>query len=357
MSRQTLCRVRQRSATRALGLPTPGSVLPADYLPAPGRSRERRAVVDSRHRFVGWQPCPRDIILAGAASAFDQRWSLITGSCPKCGGSALRQITPGFSECVSPVVAGVIQRPGDGGPMPAEYPCGHRFQTGTSPGTEPCWCGRDSIGSCADCARRLCGLHGTSTGLFLCGDCFQRCVVREKAEAGEKQAIAARERAAEESRCAAVNASLRAALDPDEIMTLICVNEAILKSGWCHDAWMRLVASGVIKPTHDIVKVEWKRRGPCEVNRVGAWRACEVTMTGGTPSDYVLRHDGRLLTASSQWPFNPPHYVLPRGEKFRTARDRPSGKVSVVAGVDGPLGFPETHDAYARVAAAVLRAL
>ena len=272
----------------------------------------------------------------------------MSGSCPKCGGSTFRQITPGFFECVSPVVAGMIPRPGGGGLMPAEHRCGHRFQTGTSSGTAPCWCGRDSIGNCTDCARRLCGLHGTSAGLFLCGDCFQLRAAREKAESDEKQAIAARERAAEESRCAAVNASLRAALDPDEITTLICENEAILKSGWCSEAWMRLLARRVIKPTHDIVQVEWKRRGPYEFRRRGAWRVYEVTMANGTLSGYVLRNDGQLLATSPRRPFSPPHFVLPRGEKFRTADD---------AGVDGPLGFPETYDAYASVAASILRAL
>jgi hypothetical protein len=144
----------------------------------------------------------------------------MTGLCPKCGGSELRQITPGFFECTSSVVLGVIQRP-DAGPMPAIHPCSYGFQVGTVSSSEPCWCGRDSIGSCVDCARRLCGLHGTTTGSFLCGDCFNTHSQRKLAAAEEEAAA----RAAQESTRAALVARFRASRDPREIMTLFIENE------------------------------------------------------------------------------------------------------------------------------------
>lgn len=107
---------------------------------------------------------------------------LMAISCPQCGGTDLRQITPGFFECVSQVQVGAIP-PGVHGNreyMPVPGPCGHRFQVSSPGQTELCSCGRDLIGACKDCGRRLCGLHGTREGEFLCRDCIGRR--KERAE-------------------------------------------------------------------------------------------------------------------------------------------------------------------------------
>jgi len=95
--------------------------------------------------------------------------------CPQCGGSDLRQITPGFFECLTQVQVGAIP-PGAHGNreyLPVPGPFRHRFQVGSG-NTEPCFCGRDSIGTCKDCARRFCGLHGSSEGEFLCESCVRQ---------------------------------------------------------------------------------------------------------------------------------------------------------------------------------------
>lgn len=110
-------------------------------------------------------------------------------SCPQCGGSDLRQITPGFFECVSQVQVGAIP-PGVHGNreyLPVPGPCGHRFQVGGGSGqAEPCACGRDSIGACRDCNRRLCGLHGTDGGEFLCAGCIGKRQDRAEQERHER---------------------------------------------------------------------------------------------------------------------------------------------------------------------------
>jgi hypothetical protein len=105
----------------------------------------------------------------------------------------LRQITPGSFECTQPVPLDGIPPGFPGNPLHAlnMRPCGTRFQVPTTRATEPCFCGRDSIGSCQDCGRRLCGLHGTDSGAFLCGDCQgrRRAAKRER----EAQITAERE--------------------------------------------------------------------------------------------------------------------------------------------------------------------
>ncbi len=92
--------------------------------------------------------------------------------CPHCGGKQIRQITPGEFECVTPHPAGLAP-PWPGGFTPFR-PCTHRFQIATATRTELCACGRESIGQCNQCGKRLCGLHGTEGGEFLCSVCQQQ---------------------------------------------------------------------------------------------------------------------------------------------------------------------------------------
>ena len=94
-------------------------------------------------------------------------------ACPQCGDRTLREITPGFFECESPIDASIP--PGINGPawQHGSRPCGHRFQAETPIATELCACGRQSIGRCLDCSQPLCGLHGTDRGAFLCAACHR----------------------------------------------------------------------------------------------------------------------------------------------------------------------------------------
>ncbi len=104
-------------------------------------------------------------------------------ACPNCGGTRVRQITPGFFECESAIDASIP--PGMAGNptwLHGSRPCGHRFQVATAVTTEHCACGRQSIGRCQDCSQPLCGLHGTTGGAFLCGRCFRRRDEQAEAE-------------------------------------------------------------------------------------------------------------------------------------------------------------------------------
>jgi hypothetical protein len=97
-------------------------------------------------------------------------------TCPNCGGTQVRQITPGFFECESRVLVGVVplEVSGQPAPIPDYRICGRRFQAGKTAETPLCACGRYSIGRCSDCARPLCGEHGTANSPFLCDECVTR---------------------------------------------------------------------------------------------------------------------------------------------------------------------------------------
>jgi hypothetical protein len=178
-------------------------------------------------------------------------------NCPECHGSNIRQITPGFFECESFIVVGLIHRPDGAGPMPAERRCGHRFQVGLN-SSELCRCSRQSIGMCADCNAPLCGLHGTASSPFLCADCLDRRDQRrrdeERVEAERQQIAAAEELAGIERRHALVAAELASLeQDPGKTMSVIVENAADIPADVCKEAWLRLVGSRAIEPTHDLV--------------------------------------------------------------------------------------------------------
>ena len=272
----------------------------------------------------------------------------MNGHCPKCGGSRLSQITPGFFECMSLVVVGVIDRPGGMGPMPAERPCGHRFQVRVTGSAELCRCGRQSIGRCADCARPLCGIEGTAGGLFLCPECVsqrdQRRRAEERAAAEQQQAATARALAEAERRRAAAITALKAAQDADATISVIITNAADIPDEAGKAAWLRLVASRVVVPTQEIVTAIGLRhilydsndpgRDWREISRAEAWRAQGVygdserwldsdgsmwaaavsqnfrLYVGGTPQTYAI---GRRARGEPNW------IALPRGEIFRTS--------------------------------------
>ena len=311
--------------------------------------------------------------------------------CPKCGGSSLSQITPGFFECTSLVVVAVIHRPDGMGPMPAEHPCGHRFQVDVTGSAELCRCGRQSIGMCADCARPLCGIEGTSRGIFLCPECVsrrdQRRRAEERAAAEQQQAAAAQALAEAESRCAAAIAALAAAHDAGGTISVIIANAVDIPDEVAKAAWLRLVVSKAIAPTHEIVTATGLRhilydsddpgRGWREVSRSEAW-----WMDNGRSSDRWLGSDGSMWAAAvsqnlrlyasgtpQTYPVGrrargePNWIALPRGETFRTsfrsAQDQhsPSDRKYPWSYVPGGvrLSMQPSNNDYAVVAAAILR--
>jgi hypothetical protein len=305
--------------------------------------------------------------------------------CPKCGGSSLTQITPGFFECTSLVVVAVIDRPGGMGPMPAEHPCGHRFQVGVASSAELCRCGRQSIGRCADCARPLCGIDGTTRGLFLCPECInqrdQRRRAEERAAAEQQQAAAERTLAEAESRRAAAIAALSAAQGADATIRVIIAHADDIPDEVGKAAWLRLVTSRVITPTHEIVTAIGLRhihhdyddpgRGWREVSRAAAWCAQGVVQDDGRSSDRWLDSDGSMWTAAlsqnlrlyvggtpNTYPIGrrargePNWIALPRGETFRTSFSK-SPWIHVTGGVR--LNPQPANNDYAKVVAAILR--
>ena len=314
----------------------------------------------------------------------------MNGQCPKCGGSDLLQITPGFLECRSLVVG--LMHQADGSSVPAGHLCGHRFQVSAPVSVELCACGRQSIGRCADCARALCGQHGTADGLFLCGDCLrhrdQRRRDEETAAAKQQQAAAARELAETERRRAAVSAKVVSAQDLGEMMTLIVENIVDIPDDVARMAWLRLVGGRAVKPTHDIVTAVgnghflqgvqndpgWRWR---ETSRVDAWGTRQRIFPGReAPEDRWLDGRGAMWRSMSSvlelrkgpgptftrgeinW------VVLPRGEPFRATGCAqslglvllPNAKMrSVVSGMT--LSQPSSQDlGYARVVAAIVQA-
>ena len=234
--------------------------------------------------------------------------------CPQCGGSSLFQVTPGFFECRSPVVVAVIQRPDGMGPMPAEYPCGYRFQVHAAGPAELCRCGRQSIGRCADCGRPLCGNDGTLTGLFLRPKCISQRDQRRRAEeaAEQQQAAAARELAEAQNRRTAAITELAEARGVDELIRIIVANAADIPDEVGKPAWLRIVSSKAIAPTHEIVTAIGLRhilydfadpgRDWREVSRAEAWHVRGLMVGDGSrTSDRWLAHDGSMWTpAGSQ---------------------------------------------------------
>jgi hypothetical protein len=133
--------------------------------------------------------------------------------CPECGGTSLKTITPSYLECISETQVGVVP-PGAHGnphPLPAMGSCGHRFHVPRpASAASPCFCGRDSIGSCLECSRRICGLHGSGSGDFLCGDCVSvRRRAKEEAKAQAFQEAVAGVRALSSPLASAEQANYR----------------------------------------------------------------------------------------------------------------------------------------------------
>lgn len=173
--------------------------------------------------------------------------------CPECGGSQVRQVGPGRFQCDSLVLVDVVPPEVTGyGPVPQHRVCGNRFEIGTlDTPSETCgFCTRLSLGTCADCGRFLCHVHGTSRGAFLCQPCLETRLAAEKREEERRREIAQKERAE-------FNAAVAACRDPDQLVSLLTERELLGSEDLeaCKSAWIGLVADGAIKPSHDIVTV------------------------------------------------------------------------------------------------------
>lgn len=215
-------------------------------------------------------------------------WCLeMTITCPECGGESLRKLTPGFYECISAVDASIP--PGlAGNPawLHGSRPCGHRFQAGQAAVTEPCSCGRHSIGRCRDCERPLCGLHGTAEGVLLCRECFIARREREKTRENERKSEHA---SALQARASEISARIeRCATAHDLLALLASRGEAVPDYDAVRSAWTRAVAAqGMSESTHELVELagrpsflspfsfsDFKRRGSWSTeSRWIVWRA------------------------------------------------------------------------------------
>jgi hypothetical protein len=214
----------------------------------------------------------------------------VTITCPACGGDSLRKLTPGFYECTSAIDASIPSGvAGNPGWLHGSRPCGHRFQAGPAPATEPCWCGRHSIGKCRDCKRALCGLHGTAGDELLCGECVTARAAQRRAD--EADVTAARVLALE-ARGRDLSVNVAECSSAPELLTLLGSRQAAVPDrDALQSAWMRVVAGSGFAATHEVVELagrptmgspftwsDFKRRGSWSEagQRVAVWRAPDV---------------------------------------------------------------------------------
>lgn len=101
-------------------------------------------------------------------------------ACPRCGGEDRRVIAPGYFECASliPVTQGLTPA---GVPVPGSAACGHRYQGGTPVNAAGvCACQTNAIGTCAECARPVCGDHSElAEDKRICVTCLQARATQE----------------------------------------------------------------------------------------------------------------------------------------------------------------------------------
>lgn len=193
----------------------------------------------------------------------------MTPSCPKCGSSSVRQITPDFFECTNEILEGVVA-----GPVPMYRPCGNRFQVAPSSQVESCICGRHSIGNCFDCGRALCGLHGSDSGLFLCADCTKARGQRAGEEFRKREAAVAKEWSEWAER---VCAELAAEADPVARLVRyveLATSEELEKAGWRD--WIHLLepSKPAALPPYDRLltgRPPWQHKPPWDHDIVQRW--------------------------------------------------------------------------------------
>jgi hypothetical protein len=259
-------------------------------------------------------------------------------------------------------------------PAPVERPCGARFQVGASVAPPSCaLCGLDSIGTCeGGCARRLCGMHGTSRPPFLCRECFDRRKAKKAQEeaAAMRRALEARDRNQVE-----VDSILDTSEDPREIARVLRQYEDLVDVKRCRAAWSRLVNDLSLQPTHEYVEIVGRgiRFFDLRVNasepgrwrevpgsRVGVWRAAGVGRrrhpSYGEIKEHVDTFDLFLPAEGGPWHSSGlqpvlslsaggrarRHIILPKGRPFEAVRMR--GHLQVPAAIQtGDRNAPKAY--------------
>jgi hypothetical protein len=214
-------------------------------------------------------------------------------------------------------------------------------------------CGLDSIGTCeGGCARRLCGVHGTSRPPFLCRECFDRRKAKKAKEeaAAMRRAVQARDRSQVE-----VNSILDTSENPGEVARVLRQHEDLVDVKRCRAAWSRLVNSLSLQPTHECVEIvgrgvrffdlrvsasEPGRWREVPGSRVGVWRAAGVGRRRHPPYGEIQEHvdtfdlflpaDGDPWRSTGLQPVlwlsaggrGRSHIILPKGRPFETVRMR-----------------------------------
>lgn len=156
--------------------------------------------------------------------------------------------------------------------------------------SQPCACGRYSIGRCSRCTKPLCGEHGRGSSEFLCSDC-------EAEIASERNVAAEKQRNEESLRQKEFVAALRNATDPGQILELL----GSVGSGpdWAEPgraAWKTLAASGALRAENEIVSLRFRKprlrtQEVAEIWRRPAW-PCRLEETPDA---------GRLVQDSKLW--------------------------------------------------------
>jgi hypothetical protein len=111
-------------------------------------------------------------------------------SCPRCGGQARSPIAPGYWLCESLVTWDQPDRRGWSIPERVTGTCGNTYQEATPGvgGAPACSCGTDSIGSCTNCERRVCGIHSRlSRSVRVCDTCMPAVRKQREQEEAEKE--------------------------------------------------------------------------------------------------------------------------------------------------------------------------
>lgn len=213
-------------------------------------------------------------------------------------------------------------------------------------------CGRDSIGTCqGGCGRRLCGLHGPSSGTFICHQCTTERAARDQRQ---RDAAEAERRAAAARRRAEAAAELAACEHPEELRRVLIARGRDTVPDDCRAAWTALVSRGALEPTDEIVTVHgkgtpigwlisrgvsWERGSWSEApgTRVDLWRAPEegrrpVEFHYGT--DHWHRGDLWLDAGGALWQTrdseielsiynysrSETRFILPKGKPFKPKR-------------------------------------
>jgi len=183
--------------------------------------------------------------------------------CPRCGGQELKAITPSEFECVARIVTGHLP-PGARGPrpLPITEPCGWRFQISTEGRLSglACSCGRDSIGACVDRHTRLCGLHGSRDGTFLCARCSElRQDVERRTEDEARRAEAAAQEVARTIRVRQTCDLLSAAADLSSLRDVVDAHWQYVDEEALHERWTHLAGANPFEGTHTLHEVKFDR--------------------------------------------------------------------------------------------------